>query len=144
MIKLLRASLPAKRRLTRVLALAASLSVALGLMAVPAQAAMICSGAPAINLCLWIDGQGNNRYRVHVGIDVHMSLAEAQEYVDDAGDPFSAVIIGSAGLIRFGVPQVGLGATSESGLSGDFEIVVLGSQLNENPGARTGFVPGFS
>lgn len=123
-----------KRRLTWVLAVAASLSVALGLMAAPAQAAMKCVPDQNAFVCLWIDGLGNNRFRVHVGIDVRMSLAEAQEYIDDAGNPFSVVTIGSAGLIRFGVPQVGLGASAESGLSGDFEIVALGSQLNENPG----------
>ncbi|MFD1364971.1 hypothetical protein [Actinoplanes sichuanensis] len=125
-----------KRRLAWVMAVVVSLSVALGVMAAPAQAARICSGAPAINLCLWIDRLDSGFYRVHVGIDVHMSLDVAQEYVDDAGNPFAVVTIGNSGSARFVVPLVAVGASAESGLSGDFETVVSGSALNENPAGQ--------
>ncbi|GIE76340.1 hypothetical protein Aph02nite_22900 [Actinoplanes philippinensis] len=126
-----------KRGLAWATAVVASLAVTLGPMAAPAQAARTCTGQTDSNLCLWIDLQSNGVYRIHVGIDVrYLSLADAQEYIDDPGDPFRAYIIGRNGSARFIVPVVGLGASAESGLSGDFETYVSASALNENPNGQ--------
>ena len=128
----------ARRWVTRTLAAGLAVVGIVGLTTAPASAAMTCTGRPDSNTCLWIDGIGNGLFRVHVGIDVHMSLAAAQEYIDDAGDPFSVVVFGDDGggadQALFIVPLIALGASTESGLSGDFETVVPGSALNEDPG----------
>ncbi|MEU4164793.1 hypothetical protein [Actinoplanes sp. NPDC026670] len=117
-------------------AVVVGLGVVLGPMATPAQAASICNQqnqTPKAYMCLWINGVGNNRYVVHVGIDVHgLTLAQAQEYIDDPGDPFVVAAITRNDRVLFTIPLVGLGASAESGLSGDFEIEVPGSALNEN------------
>lgn len=108
-----------------------------GLTAVPASAAQTCTGRSDSNLCLAIDGLGNGVFRVHVGIDVHMSLAEAQEYIDDAGVPFRVTIFGDDGggtdQALFDLPLTSLGASSGFGLSGDFDLNVTGNTLNEDP-----------
>jgi len=65
--------------------------------------------------------------------------------VDQAGDPFVVRIVADDGIdscpifcgtvipTLLTLPMTGLGASSESGLSGDFEATVPGSWLNEDP-----------
>lgn len=134
-----------RRRLLRVLVAVVGVLGIVGSTAGPASAAQTCTGHSDSNLCLAIDGIGGGLFHVHVGIDVHMSLAEAQEYVDDPGDPFVVTIVADDGIVScpifcgtvipvlFQVPLTALGASSEAGLSGDFDITVPGSALNEDP-----------
>jgi hypothetical protein len=127
-----------KLRLLQVMIAAAAVFGAVGLTAAPASAEQTCTGRPDSNLCLAINGLGNGTFAVHVGIDVHMSLEEAQEYVDDAGDPLFASIrgddSGNVSQFLFSMPLTDVGASSESGLSADFDLVVPGSWLNEDNG----------
>jgi hypothetical protein len=67
---------------------------AIGVTAEPASAAQTCTGATAANLCLTINRLDNGLYDVNVSIDMCMSLAEAQEYIDDPGNPAIAEICG--------------------------------------------------
>jgi hypothetical protein len=127
-----------RRRLLQLLIAATAVVGAVSLTAGPASAAQTCTGHADSNLCLAVNGVGNGTFAVHVGIDVHMSLEEAQEYIDDPGDPFVVWIrgddSGSLAEFLFTVPRTDLGASAESGLSGDFDIVVPGSWLNEDNG----------
>ena len=131
----------ARRRLGRgLLAAAMALGIVSGTMSATmgtAAAAMACTGARDSNVCLWVNGVGNGQFVVHVGIDFHISREAAQEYIDDAGDPFRVWIRGDdngPGEFLFSVPMTGLGASDESGLSADFERTVPGSWLNEDAG----------
>ena len=132
----------AKRRLL-LLPIAATAVIGAGaLTAVPASAARRARAGRGgdSNLCLSIDRRTDGRYNVHVGIDVHMPLDRAQEYVDDAFDPFTVSIRGDdSGTLKevlFGVPLTvpSLVATSENGLSADFDTIVTGSRLDEDHG----------
>jgi hypothetical protein len=127
-----------KRRLLQTVIAAAAVFGAVVVTAGPAAAVQTCTGRPEANLCFAIEGRPDGRFDVHVGIDVHMPLAEAQEYVDDAGNPLSASIrgddSGNLSQFLFNVPLSVLGASAESGLSADFNITVPGSFLNEDNG----------
>jgi hypothetical protein len=127
-----------KRRLLQLLIAAMAVFGAVGLSAGPASAAQTCTGAADSNLCFAINGVGSGNFAVHVGIDVHMSLEDAQEYIDDPGNPFVVWIrgddSGSLNEFLFTVPITDLGASSGFGLSADFDIVVPGSWLNEDNG----------
>ncbi|PRY44787.1 hypothetical protein [Umezawaea tangerina] len=127
----------AKHRLLQSLVALSMVVGAVGTTAGTASAAQTCTGATDANLCLWIDGVGNGNFRVHVGIDVHISRADAQEYIDDAGDPFTVWIRGNdngPNEFLFSLPMTAIGASDESGLSGDFELVVPATSLNEDSG----------
>src|SRR6266542_84272 len=97
---------------------------ALVALADPASAEMKCTGRPDSNVCLTITPTWDNRdYYVHVGIDVHMSLATAQRYVDQ-GSPLTAKIMGAdpgADDFRFFMRVTDLGASADYGLSADFD-----------------------
>jgi hypothetical protein len=126
-----------KRRLGQLVIAAMAVPAAVALTAVPASAAQTCTGRTDSNLCLSIDRRADGNYNVHVGIDVHMPLWQAQEYVDDPGVPFTVWIRGDDGSpaeYLFRVPITALVATSESGLSADFDTVVSGSALDEDRG----------
>jgi hypothetical protein len=127
----------AKRRLAQLAIAAITVPGALALTAGPASAAQTCTGRADSNLCLSIDRRADGNYNVHVGIDVHMPLYQAQEYVDDVGVPFSVWLRGDDGKpaeYLFRVPITALVATSESGLSADFNTVVSGAALDEDRG----------
>jgi hypothetical protein len=126
------------RRLKRTLGLALAPTAAFvlmaGVMAAPASAEQRCTGAAGSNVCLSID-DFNGGFRVHIGIDVHMSLAQAQAILDAPGDPFSARMMGSDPLsddVLFNVHLTDEGASAGSGLSADFDMVASRSQLNED------------
>lgn len=130
-----------RRRLVRgTLAAAMALGIVGGTMGATtgtASAAMRCTGARDSNVCLWVNGVGNGQFVVHVGIDFHISREDAQEYIDDAGDPFQVWIRGDdngPAEFLFTVPMTAIGASDESGLSADFERTVPGSWLNEDAG----------
>jgi hypothetical protein len=126
-----------KRRLLQLLTGTVVVSGAIALTAVPASAAQTCTGRTDSNLCLSIDRRPDGNYAVHVGIDVHMPLEQAQEYVDDAGVPFGVWLRGDDGYLNeylAWVPITDLVATAESGLSADFDTVVSGRSLDEDHG----------
>jgi len=124
----------AGRRTLRALAVTAATLGAVALTAGPASAETNCTGSGNATVCLGIDGVGGGRFAVHVGIDVHVSRAVAQEYLDDAGDPFTVWIKGDDGEFLFRLPVTAMGATDLSGLSGDFDLIVPGTALNEDSG----------
>jgi hypothetical protein len=105
------------------------------LVADPASAEMKCTGRPEANVCLSIEPTFDGRdYNVHVGIDVHMSLATAQRYVAQ-GSPLTAKIMGSDTFsddFRFFMRVTDLGASADYGLSADFDYVASQSQMNED------------
>jgi len=107
----------------------------LGLMADPASAEQRCTGRPDSNVCLAIDTNSNqSTYFIHVGIDVHMSLQEAQAYVSQ-GRPFTVTMMGADTFdddTLFNVPMSALGASAESGLSADFDVAVAQFSMDED------------
>jgi hypothetical protein len=130
-----------KSRLKRTLGLAvapvATCVLMAGLMATPASAEQRCTGATASNVCLNIDptSQTDQDYMVHIGIDIHMSQAQAQAILDGPGDPFSARMMGSDPLSDddlFNVHLTGESASAEAGLSANFDMVASRSQLDED------------
>ena len=126
-----------RRRLAQLAMAGVVVPAALAVTSVPASAAQTCTGQPDSNLCLSIDRRADGNYSVRVGIDVHMPLWEAQEYVDDPGVPFSVWLRGDDGQpaeFLFHVPITALFATAESGLSADFDTVVSGRALDEDRG----------
>jgi hypothetical protein len=130
-----------KRRLLQLPIVATAVCGAVALTAAPASAIQTCKPVPGSNLCLRIDQRADGDFDVHVGIDVHMPLDWAQEYVDDQGDPFTVWIRGEDGDVDqnlFSVPMTdgSLVATPESGLSAEFDRVVGGRDLDEDRGGR--------
>jgi hypothetical protein len=110
-----------------------------------ASAASSCAINSERSLCLAVDAVGGRNYLVHVGVNVHMPVEEAQEYVDDPGAPFFVTIVADDGIVScpifcgtviptlFQVPMTDLSASSDGGLSGSFDVIVPGSALNEDP-----------
>jgi len=110
-----------------------------------------CTSNGERGLCLAIDGVGGGRFSVHVGVDVHMSVADAQEYIDDPGDPFDVIIVGDDGSgsdphrvtpgdpflpILFRIPMTYASAGSPRGLSASFDAIVPGRALDEDPAGQ--------
>jgi hypothetical protein len=125
------------RRLRRTLGLAVAPAAALvlmaGVMAAPASAEQRCTGAPASNVCLSIENF-NDGFSVHIGIDIHMSRAQAQAILDAPGEPFSARMMGSDPVsddVLFNVRLTGESAW-DGGLSADFDMNAARSQLDED------------
>jgi hypothetical protein len=119
-----------RRRWTaRALGALAVVAVALGCVAGPAGAEpQLCNGRPGgrANVCINITSTGNgNFYNVHIGIDVHMSGADARAIINQPGDPFRVRLMGSdsgsdddfLGI----VPLTTIGASDEFGLGADFD-----------------------
>ena len=132
-----------KRRLLQVLITVTAVLGAVGLTAGPASAEHACGAVNNADVCLWINRLDNGLFAIDVGIDVHMSVEEAQEYVGDPGDPFTVEIRGDDGNENspqlaehlFTVPLVAVGASVEAGLSADFHREdVPGGWLNEDNG----------
>jgi len=129
----------AKRRLLQLPIAATAVLGAVALTAAPASAAQTCTGNPDSNLCFSINQRADGNFDVHVGIDVHMPLDKAQEYVDDEGDPFTVWIRGDDGtpdrnLFSVPITPGTLVATPGFGLSAEFDTVVEGRDLDEDPG----------
>jgi len=127
----------ARRRVLRALLAVTMVLGAISLTAGTASAAQVCTGARDSNVCLAINGVGNGQYAVHVGIDDHISGADAQEYIDDAGDPFTVWIRGydnGPNEFLFRLPMTDIGASDAFGLSADFDLTVPGAWLNEDSG----------
>lgn len=129
-----------RRRLVPMLVAVTGLVGATGLAAAPASAEQKCNFPGNSTVCFSIDRISNGNFAVHVGIDVHIGLEEAQEYIDDFGDPFVVWIRGDddGKLVEFlfTVPLTKLGASAGFGLSGDFDAVVPGVRLDEDKGGR--------
>ena len=130
-----------RRALLQVLVIVGALVAALGLTATPASAAQVCNAAADRDMCLWVDALGGGIYRVHVGIDVPMTETQAQEYIDDPLVPFEADVWGDDGhkidaflfSVRLVSLQVGRTTTGRPSLAGDFEVLVTGNTLDEDP-----------
>src|SRR5690349_11481335 len=83
-------------RKRRIVALIVALVATVGGVALGtgiASAASSCTSNSERGLCLAVDRNANGTFTVHVGVDVHMSVADAQEYIDDPGDPFVVTIV---------------------------------------------------
>jgi len=119
--------------LRRILIVGAATVSMVGVVAGPASASQTCSGLVASNVCLGIWPLGNGNYAVHVGIDDRVSRSDAQAIIDQPGDPFYVVVVDDSGNPLFIVPETDIGASAESGLSADFDTVVVPGQL----GGRT-------
>ncbi|MEV0387595.1 hypothetical protein [Nonomuraea sp. NPDC050643] len=131
-----------RRRLLRLAAFVVAPLAAITALAAPAHAdGPLCGNARdpgGHNVCMWIDALGDDIYRVHVGIDVHMSVQDAQAIIDGSGgNPFVTKIFGADPFFdnaEFNLGLVVIGASQEAGLSADFERIVPKSWLNEDPG----------
>jgi hypothetical protein len=130
-----------KRRLLQLPIAATAVLGAVALTAAPASATQTCTGKPDSNLCFSINQRADGNFDVHVGIDVHMPLDKAQEYVGNVGEPPFTVWIrgydGKPDRNLFSVPMTAgtLVATPDFGLSAEFDRVVDGRDLDEDPGS---------
>lgn len=135
-----------KRGLRMLLVAAVGVTSAIALTAGTASAAHTCSNNSERHICLAVDGVGGGNFAVHVDIDLLMSAADAQEFIDDPGDPFVVTIVADDGIdtscpivcgtvvpTLFHMPMSLLTASNEHGLSGNFDLTVPGSWLNEDP-----------
>jgi hypothetical protein len=104
-------------------------AIALGFVAGPATAEpQQCNGVPGgrANVCINITSTGNgNFYLVHIGIDVHMSGADARAIINQPGNPFTVRLMGSdrgsADDFLGNVPMTLIAASDEFGLGADFD-----------------------
>jgi hypothetical protein len=90
------------------------------------------------NVCLFIDQLPDGRWAVHVGIDINMTRRQAEAIVGTGNSPFTAEIRGDDGDeseddYQFGLPLTRLVAT-DKGLTGEFDLQVDGSALDEDDG----------
>jgi hypothetical protein len=137
----------ATRTLRRVGQLIAALALVTGLSVAKAGTATAanvgewaCNYNAQSNTCLFIANLGDHRYSVHVGIDVHMSQQDAQNIINGGSRP-TATLYGDDGhritdQFLTNIPLTALSASSTSGLSAEFDIVVDQSLLNEDSGAN--------
>ena len=127
-------SLPKRRgirRLSRVLAVVTAAAIGMITLATaPASATQTCTAQVGSNVCLSNFRLSNGNYAVHIGIDDHISQADAQAIIDQPGDPFFTVVTDSDGNALFFVPETDIGASQQDGLSADFDVTVLPSQLH--------------
>lgn len=116
----------------------AATGVAVMLTATPASADQRCNTTRISNVCLTIQHGGNSIYDVTLGIDVHMSRADAQEIINAPGDPFTGTVYGAddGEEALFTIDITNLVATDEFGLSGEGFVTVGGSLLNEDRDGR--------
>jgi hypothetical protein len=123
----------AKRFLLRALGIVLAPVAGVALMVAPASAEQRCSGQPEVNVCLSITRLSNGEYAVRIGIDYRVSLSVAQQIIASGG--ISAAVWGDDwdDDIEFRVPRITWGASAESGLSADFDRVVPGHMLDEDP-----------
>jgi hypothetical protein len=126
--------------MARALGALAVVAVALGYMAGSASAGpQQCNGTPGsrANICLHIPSTGNgNFYNVHVGVEVHMSRADAQALINQPGDPFTVRLMGSDSgsgddFLGF-VPMTAIGASDDFGLNANFDQFTDRFHLNED------------
>jgi len=127
---------PIRRRLAAAVGAVAVTAGAVALTASPASAHQVCRAAPGHVICLSTTPMANRDFAVHLGIDIHMSQADAQAIINAPGEELSAKIwaddpVYDNGL--FSVP-VTWSAAGEIGLSAEFDIVVDGEALDEDDG----------
>jgi hypothetical protein len=128
------ASRAPRRRLRRGVGALAMAAATVGVLASPAAADQRCTGASDANVCLDITPIGNRDYRVHVGIDIHMSRQDAQAIIDAPGNPVYAYIVGSDPAFddyRFLMAPSALGSGPD-GLGADFDSTVDGTEIDED------------
>ncbi|GIH05568.1 hypothetical protein Rhe02_36350 [Rhizocola hellebori] len=112
-------------------------TVVLGATPAHAESGQKCTGGSITNVCLSIWPTTPGEYVVHVGIDYRIGRQRAQAIIDQPGDPYRVRIFGVApwpwgNQAMFDVPLTNLGASEESGLSGDFEIRKTAAELNRD------------
>jgi hypothetical protein len=137
------ASMNATRTLRRVGRLITALALVAGLSVATAGTAMAanvgdwaCNYNSRSNTCLFIANLGDRRFSVHVGIDVYMSQQDAQSIIN-SGPGLSAALYGDDGhrvtdQFLTGIPLTAVWASSASGLSAEFDVVVDQWRLNED------------
>jgi hypothetical protein len=137
---------PRRRRWLGMLTVAlVGIGTAVGLVAGTASAAGTCTINRERSICLDVNGVGNGNFTVHVGVLVPMSAVDAQEYIDDPGNPIVVTIVADDGIVTscplvcgvviptlFQVPVTAMEASDE-GLSAFFDVTVSGNALNEDP-----------
>jgi hypothetical protein len=118
-----------KHNRRRILGIAAVAASVLALASAPAnaQSAEACIGTAASTVCLALTQIDADHYEVHIGLDVVMSIQDAQKIIDAPGDPLSAEMLQSRESL-FVVPLTDVEA-SEPGLVAGFDVDVTRSQL---------------
>ena len=130
------------RRSVAALAVAGS---AFALVTGTAAADQTCKSGNGAVTCFSTENSGPiglNDWHVHIGIDVTMSRQDAQSIIDSPGEEFSAKVIADDPVydnFLFWVP-VTWSAAWDGGLSAEFDIVVDGSQMNEDDGFFEGYL----
>ncbi|MGI5507288.1 hypothetical protein [Lentzea sp. CA-135723] len=109
---------------------------ALGIMTVTAGAAeakQTCSTGTNHTICFTITKVGSDTYDVSVGLDARMSRADAQNIIDQPGDPVDAWAMGADWFdnAEFRIPVSWVRAT-DNGLSAQFYIQVPYNALDED------------
>ncbi|WP_219471837.1 hypothetical protein [Nonomuraea rhizosphaerae] len=134
---------PAIRRLLIVLS---AVTAAAALLTAPASAepnpVNKCNSGTGFALCFSLDRLDDGNINVHLGIDVHMSRADAQAIIDGPGEEFSAKIIGQDPAFDNSLVSVPVTWSSawDGGLSAEFDRVATWSQLNEDDGYFDGYI----
>jgi hypothetical protein len=121
-------------RMGRAVGAVAIASAAVAATASAASADQDCNGDDHFSSCILITSTGNNDYAVHLGIDVYMSRQDAQSFIDNPGEEFSAKMYGDDphwDNFLFYLP-VTWSAAWDGGLSAEFDVVVDGSALDED------------
>ncbi|HET7475129.1 MAG TPA: hypothetical protein VFJ97_03790 [Dermatophilaceae bacterium] len=126
-----------RKRGRRIRRMVAASAVAVGTIAATATVAAAdesCTSGTGYVTCFSVTDVGNNDYAIHIGIDVEMSQQDAQTFIDHPGEEFSGTMMGEDYIwdnALFDIP-VTWSAAWEGGLSAEFDVVVDGSQLNED------------
>jgi hypothetical protein len=125
-------------RSRRVAAVAAIALGTVALTATTAAAQGACRSEPGSVNCFSIDYVGNGDYKVHVGIDVDMSRADAQTFIDHPGEEFSAKLYGDDPLWDNALKNLPVtwSAAWDGGLSAEFDVVVDRRVLDEDSDGR--------
>ncbi|WP_336215432.1 hypothetical protein [Nonomuraea sp. LPB2021202275-12-8] len=133
----------ASRKLAVVSALAAA---ALAIAAGPAMAEpnpqVKCTSASTHVICFSLDRLDDGNVAAHLGIDIHMSRADAQAIIDAPGEELSAKVIGADPAFNNSLVSVPVtwSAAGDAGLSAEFDITVPFSVLNEDDGYFDGYI----
>jgi hypothetical protein len=133
-----------RRRVAPAVAAMAVAGGAVATMATPASAYwdQVCTSGPGYVNCISINPGGTKHFKVHLGIDIYMSRADAQAIIDAYGEEFSAKVIADDPVYDnalFNMP-VTWSAAWDGGLSAEFDLDVWSSQLNEDNGYFEGYL----
>jgi hypothetical protein len=122
----------------RVAAVVAVAFATVALTATTASAQSACRSQVGSVNCFSIDPVGNGDYKVHLGIDVDMSRADAQTFIDHPGEEFSAKLYGDDPVWDNALKNVPVtwSAAWDGGLSAEFDVVLDRRVLDEDSDGR--------